>query len=172
MKKLFISLILVLCLIGCENENTNQEKFFNPENLTSLNLANIDIFWDDNSKIDTIFSGGGGELFNQHYGFLGGINVFQAKKNVWISVFKNRDATIDAMESRIDNVASIIEEGTSDKITCTWWYSYDGWNSAIFVNKWNTIIEVLYSEANNEVIENMLIDTANELAKRVDNLSE
>ena len=169
MKKLII-LIILGCIIGCENENEKQEKFFNPENLGLLDLVNIDGFWDDDSIIDTSFNGGGA-LFKLHPGFLEGISLWNEDKRVVISVFTTRDTAIIAMEFRINNVAGVIHEGTSDEIKGTWWFC-DGWNSAVFVNQWNTIIEVVISGTNNEEVENILYSAANELAKRVDNLSE
>ena len=170
MKKLII-LIILGCIIGCENENEKQEKFFNPENLGLLDLVNIDGFWDDDSIIDTSFNGGGA-LFKLHPGFLEGISLWNEDKRVVISVFTTRDTAIIAMEFRINNVAGVIHEGTSDEIKGTWWFYNDGWNSAVFVNQWNTIIEVVISGTNNEEVENILYSAANELAKRVDNLSE
>ena len=171
MKKLIFFVIILVCIIGCENENEKQEKFFNPENLGLLDLVNIDGFWDDDSIIDTSFNGGGA-LFKLHPGFLEGISLWNEDKRVVISVFTTRDTAIIAMEFRINNVAGVIHEGTSDEIKGTWWFLNDGWNSAVFVNQWNTIIEVVISGNNNEEVESILYSTANELARRVDQQSE
>jgi len=88
-----------------------------------------------------------------------------------IAVFSAQDTSINAMESRINNVAAVIEKGTSDEIKGAWWFLNDGWNSVVFVNQWNIIIEVVISGANNEDVQNILYSTANELVRRVDNLS-
>ena len=172
MKKLII-LIILASIIGCEKENGKQEKFFNPENLGSLDLANINGFWDDDSTIDTSFSGG--MIFEKHPGYLEGICIFNREdKHVWISVFTTKDTAIIAMEYRINNVVIMIQDGTVDEIKGTWWFSNDGYNYNVYVNQWNTIIEVWISGTsyNDEEKENILYSTANELAKRVDNLSE
>ena len=169
--KNFVLLLLLACVISCENRNEKQDEFFSPEKLGLLDLANIDSFWVDQSNIDTSFSGGGGELFNLHPGFLEGIGLFNDNQMVWVSVFSSKDTAIIAMESRIADVAAVIQEGTSDDIDGKWWFLYEGWNYAVFVNQWNTIIEVMYFNADFEDVEDILYHTANELADRVDALS-
>jgi hypothetical protein len=49
--KNIIYLLILTCIIGCE-KNEQNEKYFDPENLGLLDLANIDGFWDDDSIID------------------------------------------------------------------------------------------------------------------------
>ena len=153
MKRIIYFLILA-CFIGCEKDEQN-EKYFDPENLGLLDLANIDGFWDDDSNIYTSFNGGG-QIFKLHPGFLGGIGLYNGDKTIVTSVFTTRDTAIIAMEFRINNVATPIDEGTSDEIEGTWWFLNDSWNSAVFVNQWNTIIEIRISAPNNEEIENTL----------------
>jgi len=166
MKKLILLIIIMVYITGCEKDKQH-EKFFDTENLSLLDLANIDGFWDDDEIIDTSYNM---EMsFESHSGSLKGINLYSEKKLVWISVFTTRDMAIDAMESRINNVAAMIQEGTSDVINGRWWFSTP---NAVFVNKWNTIIEVVIFDANNEEVKDTLYSTANELAKRVDNLSK
>ena len=170
MKNIIFLLIILISIISCQNENDNenQEKFFNPVNLGKLDLANIDGFWNNDSNIDTSFNGGGGVLFESHLGFIEGIGLYNEDKAVWISVFTTKDTAINAMESRINNVAAVIEKGTSDEIKGTWWVLK---NSSVFVNKCNTIIEVVVFGNKNEE-DGILYSTANELARRVDNLSK
>lgn len=156
----------MVCITGCEKDKQH-EKFFDAENLSLLDLANSDGFWDDDEIIDTSYNMG--MIFESRSGSLKGINLYGEKQLVWISVFTTRDTAIDAMESRINNVAAMIQEGTSDVINGRWWFSTP---NAVFVNKWNTIIEVVIFSANNVEVENILYSTANELARRVDKLSE
>ena len=167
--KSIISLLFLACILSCENRNGEQEKFFSPEKLDLLNLANIDGFW-INQSIDTSFNGGGGEIFNLHPGFIEGIGLFNSNQMIWVSVFTSKDTAIIAMESRIADVASVIQEGTSDDIVGKWWFLNEGGNSAVFVNQWNTIIEVVLFDAKYADIEAILYNTANELANRVDEL--
>ena len=148
------------------------ELYFNPEDLSLLDLAEIDGFWQDVSKIDTSFQSGGGTLFVTYPGFLEGISLFDDSNAIRISVFKNQDTAINAMEFRIENVAVLIHEGTSDSIQGLWWYSDDGWNSSVFVNQCNTIVEVMYFDADFEDVEDVLYHIANELVKRINDLSE
>ncbi len=164
---LFTFLIISCC---CEDD-IQYEKYFNPDDLGSINIAAIDEFWSEIYRIDTTFSGGGGSLFDSFPGFLKGIGLFDENSAIWISVFTSQDTAIKAMESRIVNVEAVIQEGKSDEIKGFWWYSDDGWNSSVFVNLWNTIIEVILFNADYSEVESILYSTANELADRVDDLS-
>lgn len=168
----FVFLLLLVCIISCENGNEKQDKFFYPEKLGLLNITNIDEFWDDELDIDTSFSGGGGALFDLHPGFLDGIGLYNNSQMVWVSVFSSKDTAIIAMESRIANVAAVIQEGTSNDISGKWWFLYEGRNYTVFVNQWNTIIEVMYFNADFEDVEDILYHVANELAGRIDDLSK
>ena len=171
MKKFIFLIVMLTGIIGCENgnenENEKQEKFFDSKNLNQLDLANINNFWKKGIEIDTSNSTDG--IFENHSGFIEGICFSIKDRAVWISVFTTQDMAIDAMESRIPNVAGVIEKGTSDEIKGVWWY-YG--SSAVFVNQWNTIIEVTIFGVNNEKLKGTVYNTANELAKRVNNLSK
>ncbi len=171
MKKAFYLCIIVIFNCCCENYE-QPEKYFDPEELNQLDLAGIKEFWQDVSKIDTSFQGGGGSLFSAYTGFLEGLGLIDDSSAIWISVFENQDIATNAMEYRIDNVAIPIHEGTKDSIEALWWYFDDGWNSSVIVNQWNTIIEVVLYGANYNDVETVLYETANELVKRVDDLSE
>jgi hypothetical protein len=100
----------------CCCENFKQpEKHFDPEELNQLEIADIDGFWKDISRIDTSFHAGGA-LFREYSGFLEGRGFFDDYSAIWISVFENQDTAINAMEFRIEDVAVLIHEGTSDSI--------------------------------------------------------
>lgn len=160
--KEYIFLILVLTfIIGCENENEKKEKFFNPSQLDLLDLANIAGFWDEEAIFDTSYNADAN--FKRHKGFLKGIIIYNGNKSVWISVFTDQETAINAMEIRINDVEAVIETGTSEKIQGRWWFVK---NTAVFVNKWNTIIEVVILGGNNEDVEDILYNTANELDRK------
>ena len=73
------------------------------------------------------------------------------------------------MEYRIDNVAISINEGESNNlISEEWWYTY----GTVFVNRWNTIIEVYYDHPNFDEIKDLLMETASLIALRIDLLSK
>lgn len=76
------------------------------------------------------------------------------------------------MEERINLVSSIISEGGSNgTFEDKWWYS-KGINCYIFLNKYNTIIEVEYNYYQTyEENELILIETVSEIANRIDSLS-
>jgi hypothetical protein len=171
MKNLFIFILLLpffTLFINCEHEEGI--KLFPPEKLSELSLDNIDNFW-ANDTIDNI-SDYVTENFHVNPGHLASIRYSSKKgKDLSVSVFKSQKIAIEAMEERRNNVACVIETGTSDVIKGTWWFT-DCIPNSVFVNQWNTIIEVSYYHDNYEEIENILYSTANELANRVDKLSE
>ena len=75
------------------------------------------------------------------------------------------------MELRRNNVAAIIDEGRKHElIKGKWWFAKDPSN-AIFVNQLNTIIEVAYYYLAYDELDNILIETAVEIARRIDSLS-
>ena len=86
---------------------------------------------------------------------------------VWVSVFSSKDTAIIAMESRIANVAAVIQEGTSNDISGKWWFLYEGRNYTVFVNQWNTIIEVMYFNADFDDVEDILYHVANKMVTRI-----
>ena len=159
MKKAVLLLTLI-SLISCEKEKEKTDAFFNPENLESLELANIDGFWEDISSIDTSYGGAGGVIFDRFPGFLQGIGLNAEKKSIWVTVFSSRDTAVMAMEHRIEVVSSVILEGTSNEINGTWWYAKSP-GTVVFKNQWNTIIEVMNSQANNDSIKDIVYRTVN-----------
>lgn len=159
---------MMTCILSCEKDNQH-EKFFDSDNLGLLDLANIVGFWDDDEIIDTSYYMGA--IFERYSGFLEGIRLYGEDKAVWISVFSAQDTAINAMESKINNVACVIQEGISDIISGRWWFS-DCIPNIVIVNQWNTIITVDYYHTDFESVESILYNTANELVKRVDNLSK
>ena len=84
---------------------------------------------------------------------------------------KLKETAINAFESRIQNVACVIlPYEQAGNIQGKWWYS-DCIPNIVFVNRWNTIIEVFYYYTSYEEVEAILYDTAKEIMHRVDNLS-
>lgn len=167
-------LIAILSLLGCNrNDDTNQNdgKFFNPENLNQLDLANIDDYWTEGIKIDTSFNMEG--HFENHPGFIDGIRLYsQNGKAIWVTVFKSKDDAINAMESRINTVVCVITSGNPDELETQWWYS-DCFDYRIFVNQYNTIVEIDFaSNAPFDLIKEILIDVAKEVIVRIDLLSK
>lgn len=76
------------------------------------------------------------------------------------------------MEGRINTVACVILLGESnDLIKSKWWYT-DCIPNGIFVNQWNTIIELGYYHSDYSEIEDFVIQSAAFLVNKVDSLSE
>jgi len=163
MKKIIF--LLILAIPGSCKNDEQHDKLFNPENFDQLDLANISGFWDVNSDIDTSFDNE--EFFQINPDFIDGIWLHNEDKSVKISVFTTRDIALIAMDARIKTMACAIKEGASDMIEGIWWYT-DCMPSSVFVNQWNTIIEVSYYHASYETVEDTLYTTANEIARRID----
>ena len=121
---------------------SHNEKFFDRSKLPLLSLAEVNHFWQgDSIKHISHFIDGN---FNDYAGFLDGIKYSGDKKKVAVSVFQSQAAAIEAMELRRDNVAAVIEPGSSsENLKGKWWFGNNVLNY-VFVNQWNTIIEVSY----------------------------
>ena len=174
MKKI-IFLTIFVSFIGCDkSNNTDSVKCFDSKNLNQLNLANIDNFWSEGIDIDTSYYMGAN--FENHSGFIEGIRLYSGNgKAIWISVFKTKEDAINAMELRINDVACVINNGDPDEFENQWWYSdcMDYYIYLIFVNQYNTIVEIDFSSnATFDLIKGILLDIAEEINERIDKLSD
>lgn len=166
---LFSFLVVNSCKLFCDEDELQQKKIFNTSKLSKLSLNNIDSFWDDDSiKHVSDFID---ETFNTHLEYLVGTRYSSDSKMISVSVFNSQYGAIEAMELRRNNVAVVIKNGINNEfISGKWWFSQNP-SSLIFLNKLNVIIEVLYNDyptyAENETV---LIQTAVEIAKRIDAL--
>ncbi|MBA7588050.1 hypothetical protein ES708_30098 [subsurface metagenome] len=171
--KRIVFLILFVSILGCDKNSDADSKgikYFDPENLYQLDLANIDNFWSEGIDIDTSYYMGAN--FENHSGFIEGIRLFSGNgKAIWISVFKTKEDAINAMELRINDVACVINNGNPDEFENQWWYS-DYMDYLIFENQYNTIVEIDFSSnAPVDLIKDSLLDFAEEINERIDNLS-
>ncbi len=165
--------VLVFILVSCEKKygSLEREKYFDPHNIDSLALMDIDSFWDDSDGNITVsdyhvFSG----LVNDT-GFIAGYRYSGNEKGIAISVYTTRDEAIEAFNYRKDIVACVILQGESKEIINEqWWYS-DCIPKCVFVNRWNTIIEVYYYYASYEEVKSILYAAANDIIQRVDKFS-
>ena len=174
MQKLLI-IISFFSFLNCDHDLSplEKEKFFHENKLYLLNLGHIDNFW----KGDTITSISDYTLLSNYPGFIKHIRYHANKKVVAVSVFESKELAIDAMEERIPEVSMLIYPGdVHKKIKDKWWWGiYCYFQRAVFINKWNTIVEATildYDYADDDSIRVLLEDTALELANRVDALSE
>jgi len=162
--KTTLILIMVLCFFSCKKSDT-EPKCFYPDDLSNLSLESIDSFWGNDSIIAL------SNYFQNQTKYTGGINLRNNEfKRIGVAVFESQEVAIVAMEARIDNVAIRIREGLPNAIfPGKWWYSN---GSAVFINQNNTIVEVsVYNSQYNEA-EQLLTETAKEIAKRIDQLSK
>lgn len=168
MKKLLM-IIVILSFISCDEDELHHKKIFNPADLSKLSLNNIDNFWiNDSIKHVSDFIDG---IFNTHAEFIDGISYSGSKKMIAVSVFNSQDGAIEAMKERINNVAMMIVTGEDHALFSEQWWYGDGISSAVFVNQWNTIIETVHFHSDYEQVKTVLINTAAEIAKRIDSLS-
>lgn len=166
MKNILFIFVFIIVLCNCDENDSDKEKYFNPSNLSQLSLNNLASFW-DNDTIKNISA-----YFDFSADYLDGVNLSSNKKGIAVNVFSTKEKAVEAMEERINLLSSIISEGGSNgTFEDKWWYS-KGINCYIFLNKYNTIIEVQYDKyqtyAENEPT---IIETVLEISKRVDSLS-
>lgn len=165
-----IAIILILVCIGCSKEKQEkQDKYFDPKDLNSLKLETIIDFWGEVGIKDTSYYMG--MHFEDYPGFIKGVRLVGVDRAVWISLFDSQDNAVSAMEARQADIACVIQNGNSDSVNGKWWYSRCTGTNIVFVNQWNAIVEIDYNYADFEGIKNVLYDTANEIAERVDKLS-
>jgi hypothetical protein len=172
MKKLFIFLFLV-SIISCNDKSTSvkdEEKIFDVQNISKLELDNFDFFWEGEEIKDIENSKTG--IFSTIDNFLESLRYNSQNKMIEISVFKSKNDAILGMETRRNNVACLIEEGDSNLFSNNKWWKSDCIPDMIFLNQWNTIIEVGCYNENYQEIETFLIQSVKELASRVDKLSQ
>jgi hypothetical protein len=172
MKKIFLLLILFTA-ISCEKDTTAiiaLEKVFDPQQLPNLDLEKLNSFWDDDSIISIEPSGA--NHFTGFNGFLDGSEVFGENKVINVSVFESKSMAIDAMEQRRNLVAILIYDGYPNNIfNGIWWYAGEDAMRAIFLNEWNTIIEIRYRGSYIAEDKEELMKTVAKVAKRIDSLS-
>jgi hypothetical protein len=165
---------IVLAFFSCHKSDPvpNSEpvnKYFNPNDLLNLKLDSVPNFWGEGGiSYTSDFVDG---FFQTYPGFVKSFLAFgNPFRILGISAFNSKDIAIEAMEARINNEAGVIQEGNSDAIKGKWWFG-EGGSNIVFVNKWNTIIEVEYEHSNFIEVEDILYKTAAEIAQRVDKLS-
>jgi hypothetical protein len=163
MKHLFFCIVLV-SLISCQ-EKDSEKSYFNASKLDKLNLENLSEFY-GTKELSTYYS-----PFKNFYGYVNGIGYENSEKGIFVTVFESQEKAIECMQDRIRTVSCVIENGTTDVLEHPWWYS-DCLSKNIFKNQGNTIIEVNSSHDNFEEIQDLLINTINEVTARVKDLSE
>jgi len=169
--KLGFIIIAFLSFIGCEkNPLPHKENFFNPENFSLLELEDVDNFWigDSIKHISDYICA----CFENHPGFINGVRYNGVNKNIGVSVFRSQAEAIQALEGRINTVACVIQPGVNnDILKGKWWFS-DCIPNIVFVNQCNAIAEVSYYHSDYEQVKTLLMETAAEIARRVDFLSK
>lgn len=166
MKRILIAIFL-LTLISCIRDKSYNPHttFFDPEDLSLLSLENLPGFWDNDSLE---FSNNYSRSYRSSSGFIEGIRLQGDERKVGVAVFESQQSAIVAMEARAALASVVIHNGDSyDILKSKWWFS-DG---AIFVNQWNTIVEAICFDSDFEDVETQLMETAAEIAQRIDALS-
>ena len=166
MKKLIIFIIFIGLFNCSKNPISPKEKFFNPKDLDNLSLENISNFWQGDSFevwIDPIAH------FTEYEGYLKGIELRSDKKSIAVFVFNAKKTAIEAMEEFRFLISAMTYDGEKHElIKEKWWYIKGNPYYAIFINKWNTIIEIIHNYPSNE---NIIVSTALEVTERIDVMS-
>jgi len=170
MKKLPI-LLFLFTIINCDKDTTPihvEEKWFDPQKITQLHIEEFDSFWQEESikNVSEIAT------FYDHPEFLAGKRYHSENKIIDISVFQTKEASIYAMDDLINTVACVILPGSSNDILNSKWWFTSCIPNGVFLNQWNTIIEIGYYHSSYAEIEDFMIQSAAEVARRIDNMSE
>ena len=177
MKTILLS-IIVLSLFACNKSDPvvtpkPKDKYFNPADISKLKLDSVPNFWENNNfKINNNYWQYIEYPEENNKGVQYSIRIDGPTNHmaIGISVFETQEKAIAGMKFRINHVASVIIEGTTKSpFPGKWWHSKS--QSAIFVNQWNTIVEVLIGAYYYKDFEKELMETADEITKRVDKLS-
>lgn len=173
MKNILFFLIL-LGLVSC-NKNIEPvsptEKFFDPVNINNLALENLTTFWKgDNfeTKLNTID-------FTIYFltrceGYLKGIELSNDKKGIGVYVFDTKSNAIEAMDNLIGISSAFYYEGEKQKIINEkWWYIKGDPYYSIFINRWNTIVNILHKDPSDE---ETIFGFIKEITKRIDFLCD
>lgn len=138
---------------------------FNLKSIDKLKLEDIKGFWDENSAFEN--SGSRDTIFESHPGYLSSESKLDKNGHaVLVSFFKTKSDAVEAMENKRNNVAAVINQGNSTSLPGIWWYTASDPN-AVFVSRWNVILEVDIYDSNFKAVENTLYDTANEVLRRM-----
>lgn len=146
-------------------------KLFNSTNLTKLNISKLTEFWQGDSlfqRNDT----------SQYESFLYSIAYAAIPKSSGIEKF----ISISVYETTDQAILRIYKQRTwSQAVTCygdpdslvnggVWFYTCDTVTPYVGITfqKWNTIVDIIYSPQNYEIITN----TVKEIARRIDELSK
>ena len=165
-KRMLITISL-LTLISCVRDKSYNPYtiFFDSEDLPLLSLENLPGFW-DNASLE--FSNNYNRSYRSSSGFAEGIRLQSDEREVGVAVFVSQQKAIEAIEARAALASVMIYNGDSyNVLKSKWWFS----DSAIFVNQWNTIIEVVSFDSDFENVKTLLMETAAEIARRIDALS-
>jgi len=161
--KIIIFLLIPILLLSCKGQITSpKEKFFNPKDLDNLSLENIEYFWQGDTAeiwIDPIPN------FNKNEGYLKGFELRGDLKEIGVFVFKTQAIAISAFENYKELCSALINDGeNNDLIKEKWWYIEGDPYYAIMINKYNTLVML----HNYYSYENVLMDTAIEIMRRID----
>jgi len=164
----YLFLLLSIIVLQCSNSlNSNStEPFLAQPSLDKLALDSLPAFWGS----DTGHRTSGGVDFPSQGGYIDD-RIFWAagSRCLGVTIFTSKSAAIAAMEYRINNVACVIQKGGSTDGK-TWWYSLGAGCNALFLSKYNTIIEAIRNGSTLLSVQDTLWGAVNEIEKRVDAL--
>lgn len=150
---------------GWKNPYLGKGSIFNVKNIDKLKLEDLKGFWDENSTL--VNSSERDTIFESHPGYLNSESKFDENSHaISISFFNTKADAVEAMENKRNNVAAVINQGTSTALPGIWWYTESAPN-AVFVSRWNILLEVRIDNSNFKVVEDSLYTAANEVLRRM-----
>jgi len=138
---------------------------FNLKSIDKLKLENIKGFWKEGLTLE--ISNDQHSYFDNYLGYLANESIFNnSGQLILLSFFKSKEEAVDAMELRRNTVASVINQGNSTALPGLWWYS-EMPADAVFVSRWNVLLEIHIGNSENKLAEDALYNTANEVLRRM-----
>jgi hypothetical protein len=143
---------------------------FNVKNIDKLKLEDIKGFWKEDSTLE--ISNDQHSYFDNYLGYLLNESIFNnSGQLILLSFFKSKEDAVNAMELRRNTVASVINQGNSSALPGLWWYS-EMPADAVYVSRWNVLLEVHIGNSENKLPEDAMYSTANEIIRRMSLLLE
>ncbi|HPE75353.1 MAG TPA: hypothetical protein P5210_08325 [Draconibacterium sp.] len=150
---------------GEKSPYSGKGSVFNLKSIGKLKLEDIKGFWKEGSTLEV--SNNQHSYFDNYLGYLDNESIFNNSGQViLLSFFKSKEDAVNAMELRRNTVASVISQGNSTVLPGLWWYT-EMPADAVFVSRWNVLLEIHIGNSENKPEEDAMYNTANEIIRRM-----
>lgn len=163
--RLLLSAVFIYSFSKCSSPtSTDKPKFFNPANISQLQIEELNGFWSGDSFWAEKYPN---NLFRNYTGYLEG-KEFRSANNKFIAihVFESKEIALAAIDYYRINISALTSESNDHTIIKEqWWYIAGPPYLTIFVNKLNTMIIISNYEA---IDSNITIETAIDIMEKIE----